>query len=252
MNGTHEMNRLSPEHAAHEPRSSAGDAIPPNCQVIEVHVAELKQLFNAIDPSPFRQKDLDVNAEDFIVGWAREVPADTRLALVVYLDRPAGLPEEAAILRDAIREFFAHRAAASRQRLRQLFRQGRTSLVIGMTCLAVSVLLGDVIASVLGERRIGELLRESLLIGGWVAMWRPLEVFLYDWWPIRADARLGDRLSAMPVRISYRTDADSEAWRWDWPVVPPSARPVTVADAPRAGGDTPPPQTPRATDDQRA
>ena len=43
--------------------------------------------------------------------------------------------------------------------------------------------------------------RESLLIGGWVAMWRPLEVFLYDWWPIRAEARLFDRLSAMIVRV---------------------------------------------------
>jgi hypothetical protein len=32
-------------------RQSAGDSIPPNCQVIEVHVAELNQLFNAIDPA---------------------------------------------------------------------------------------------------------------------------------------------------------------------------------------------------------
>jgi hypothetical protein len=32
-----------------------------------------------------------------------------------------------------------------------------------------------------------------------VAMWRPQEVFLYDWWPIRADGTLFDRLSAMAV-----------------------------------------------------
>jgi hypothetical protein len=32
-------------------------------------------------------------------------------------------------------------------------------------------------------------------------MWRPLENFLYDWWPIRAEARLFDRLSAMTVRV---------------------------------------------------
>src|SRR5216684_6040598 len=35
-------------------KGSAGDPIPPKCSVIEVHVGELKQLFNAIDPSPFR------------------------------------------------------------------------------------------------------------------------------------------------------------------------------------------------------
>jgi hypothetical protein len=48
-------------------------------------------------------------------------------------------------------------------------------------------------------------------------MWRPLEIFLYDWWPIRAERRLFDRLAAMPVRIAYTDDATSEAWRWDWP-----------------------------------
>jgi hypothetical protein len=39
-------------------------------------------------------------------------------------------------------------------------------------------------------------LQQSFVIGGWVAMWRPIEVFLYDWWPIRAEARLYDRLAA--------------------------------------------------------
>jgi hypothetical protein len=214
---------------------SVGDPIPPNCEVIEVHVAELKQLFNAIDPSPFRQKDLDPNAEEFIVGWATEVLGEAPLALVVYLDRPAGLPEEPAILRDAIREFFSRRAQESRRRLRQLFRRGRTSLLIGVTFLAISLLVGDFIAGVLGEGRFGEVLRESLLIGGWVAMWRPMEIFLYDWWPIRAEARLYDRLTAMPVRIAYTKDASSEAWRWDWPAASPKSTLLTTAETTRDG-----------------
>jgi hypothetical protein len=215
---------------------SAGDPIAPDCEVIEVHVAELKQLFNAIDPSPFREKDLDANAEEFIIGWARDVPRDAPLALLVYLDRPAGLAEEPAILRDAIREFFGHRSQASRQRLRQLLRVGRTSLLIGLACLAVSFLVGDFLAKVLGDGRIGELLRESLLIGGWVAMWRPLEIFLYDWWPIRAEGRLFDRLSAMPVRIAYTKDASSEAWRWDWPAASPRPVQSATVEAPRKPG----------------
>jgi hypothetical protein len=200
---------------------SAGDAIPDTCKVIEIHVAELKQLFNAIDPSPFREKDLDPKADEFIVSWARDLPGNATLGLLVYLDRPAGIPEEATILRDAIHEYFSQRATASRRRLRQLFRVGRMSLLIGITCLAGSLLLGDVIAGAAAGSHVGAVLRESLLIGGWVAMWRPMEVFLYDWWPIRFDAMLFDRLSVMPVRIAYTKDAASEAWRWDWPVVSP-------------------------------
>ncbi|MGH9221520.1 MAG: hypothetical protein ACRD1W_19605 [Vicinamibacterales bacterium] len=65
----------------------------------------------------------------------------------------------------------------------------------------MSIVVGDLVESVLGETRFGGLASESLLIGGWVAMWRPLEIFLYEWWPIRAEARLFDRLSAMTVRV---------------------------------------------------
>lgn len=184
-------------------------------RLIEVRVADLKQLFNAMDPSPFREKDLDPEAEEFIVGWARELPRDAPLGLLVYLDRPAGLPEEAAILRDAVRVFFSHRAETSRRRLRQLLRVGRTSLLIGLVFLAVTVAAGDLIANVVRGQRLGEILRESLLIGGWVAMWRPLEIFLYDWWPIRSEARLCDRLSAMPVRVVHREDAQAETSRPD-------------------------------------
>ena len=206
---------------------SAGDPIPAKCEVIEVHVAELKQLFNAIDPSPFRERDLDPNAEEFIVSWAREVPADAALALVVYLDRPAGLPEEPAILRDALREFFAYRKQSARRRLSQLFRVGRKSLLIGITFLAVSIAVSDFVATALTGQGLGDILHESFLIGGWVAMWRPLEIFLYDWWPIRAEGRLFDRLAAMPVRIAYKKDATSGAWRWDWPAVPAAEKPLS-------------------------
>lgn len=170
-------------------------------ETIEVHVTELQQLFNAIDPSPFRERDLDPNAEEFIVGWAREVPRDTDLELAVYVDRLADPATDAETLRTAVREFFAYRSRTVTQDLRRRFRIGRISLAIGLACLAVSFGLGDLIANALSGRRFGELLRESLVIGGWVAMWRPLEVFLYDWWPIRSDARLLQRLSTMPVRI---------------------------------------------------
>lgn len=184
-------------NAAHE---GVGDPLPPHCQIIEVRVGELNQLFNAMDPAPFRERDLDPNAEAFIVEWARELHHDRPIALVVHLDRQASTEDAAAILKDAVREFFKQRALGTRRRLRLLFKVGRRSLWIGLVVVAASVLVGDLLAAVL-ESRFGVVLRESLLIGGWVAMWRPIEIFLYEWWPIRAEARLYDRLSSMPVRI---------------------------------------------------
>jgi hypothetical protein len=212
--------------------ASAGDAFPEGCRLIEVRVAELRQLFNAIDPSPFHERDLDPSADEFIVGWSKDLPHDAPLGLLVHLDRAAGMTDEAAVLRDAIHEFFARKAEASRRNLRELLRRGRTSLAIGLAVLALATGIGDLLAGYFKESGLAAILRESLVIGGWVAMWGPMEIFLYAWWPIRADARLFDRLSAMPVRISYGANAAFDAWRSDWPAVP-ACDPTSAGRAPK-------------------
>jgi hypothetical protein len=184
-----------------------GDPLPPKCQVLEIRIGELNQMFNAMDPAPFRERDLDPRAEEFIVEWARELRHDGPLGLVVQLDRQAGTKEEAAMLRDAVHEFFTLRAHVTRQRLRQVLRVGRTSLMIGLIFLALLIELSNLLGSWTAGSNSGGIVRESLLIGGWVAMWRPLEVFLYDWWPILREARLLDRLAGMAVQIAQSSPA---------------------------------------------
>lgn len=185
---------------------SVGDQIPGNCELIEVHVSDLRQLFNPIDPSPPREKDLDSRAEEFIVAWARASKRDAQLALQVEVDTPVR-PDEAETVRDAVHEFFRQRSLSASRRLSQLFRIGRTSLLIGIAFLAAAVTAAGLIDRSFGHTTAGALLRESMVIGGWVALWRPLEIFLYDWWPILAERKLYDRLRAMPVRTTFRAVA---------------------------------------------
>ena len=183
---------------------SIGDVIPANCEVIEVHLTELRMLFNPIDPSPPRERDLESKAEEFIISWARSARRDAQLAIQLYVDRPEGA-DQASTVGDAIHEFFRQRSLSSTRRLSQLFRVGRTSLSIGIVFLAVAVTLGGLVNTALGDAPVGALIRESMVIGGWVAMWRPLEIFLYDWWPILAERKLFDRLSTAPVHITFKT-----------------------------------------------
>ena len=196
---------------------SAGDEIVPGSNIIETRVAELRQLFSAIDPSPFHERDLDPRAEEFIVGWAEDLPRDARLALLIHLDRAPGRTDEAAILGEAIHRYFAGQMKRSQRSLRELFHRGRISLLIALVFLVIAFGIGDAVTRVFEGNRVAEILQEGLIIAGWVAMWRPLEVFLYDWWPVRARVRLFQRLSAMPVRIDYRDTSSSAAWRADWP-----------------------------------
>lgn len=186
-------------------------AAPPRGAVagplLELHVGELRQLFNSMDPAPFRERDLDPRAEEYIVSWAEEARAGSPLGLLVHLSREAASPAAATLLADAVHAYFNQRATTARQKLRQMFRTGRISLVIGLACLAGAILVGEFVANLLGTYGSYGIIRESFVIGGWVALWRPLEIFLYDWWPLRAQARLYDRLGEMSVTLVGATAA---------------------------------------------
>ena len=160
-----------------------------------------------MDPAPFRERDLDPNAEEYIVEWAREAPARAPLALAIILGRPSAASDDAATLADAVHEYFRQRAVATRARLRWLFRVGRISLLIGLAFVGLTVVVGDYISGIVDKASYGRMIVDALVIGAWVALWRPLEIFLYDWWPIRAEARLYDRLGEIAVRLEAPRDA---------------------------------------------
>jgi len=195
----------------------AGDSIPAGTQVIELRLAQLRQMFNFMDPSPFLNRDLDPKAEEFIVEWCRELPRDAPLALLVYLERAPGMAEEADALRTAVRNYFEGRSEATRRRLRQLFGRGRMSLLIGIGFLVLAVIASQLMMRALEAGSFAEILNQSLIIGGWVAMWRPLEIFLYDWWPLKADRDRFNRLAAMPVQIRYVPGGNAQSATLDWP-----------------------------------
>jgi hypothetical protein len=192
---------------------TSADCLAADCAVIEVHLRELNQLFDSLDPSPFHEKDLDRKAEEYIDS-AKELPVQAACALVLHIDQPASSSDEARVVEDAIRVHFARRSRLLQRQLRRLMRRGLISLVIGLAFLAACFTIAQTIIRMLGESGFTTLVRESLIIVGWVAMWRPLEIFLYDWWPILGERRLHDRLSRISLRIVHRdpgTTQEAEA-----------------------------------------
>jgi hypothetical protein len=168
---------------------------------IELNLRDLEQFFNTMDPSPFHEKDLDDNVEEFIVSWAKEYPLEESVRLVVHLQNAPELGADSKeVIERAVHHYFAYKADLSRRELRQLFRAGRISLLIGLTFLALCLSAAEALAAqgIPGTH----ILAESLKIAGWVAMWHPMEVYLYGWWPLRRIGRIYRKLSTIPVETN--------------------------------------------------
>lgn len=181
--------------------ATPADGAIPGAAVLDLRLAESRQMFNAMDPAPFRERDLDPAAEAYIVDWGRETAPRQPLALAIHLSRERVTPAIAALLSDAVRGYFRERAAASRRELKRLFRDGRISLAIGIAFVALAFVTGEVLVTLFSRESYATILQDSIVIGAWVALWRPIEIFFYDWWPILREARLFDRLGTMDVRV---------------------------------------------------
>src|ERR1039458_7570569 len=183
------------------PYATAKDLEHPH--TISLKLRDMNQLFNSMDPSPFVEKDLDDDAEEFIVSWAQEFSPKAPLKLRIYLDQwPAEDPKE--LIRTAVHNHFAHRAKITDLEFKRLLRQGRTSLFIGLLFLAACLVLSRML---LGREMSAwaAIVRESLTIAGWVAMWRPMQIYLYDWWPLLRRSRIYAKLSHMPVELVHKS-----------------------------------------------
>ena len=150
---------------------------------LELRVRELAQLFNSMDPTPFHNKALDREAEAFIEAWARGASHKAQIHLTIHLQTIPQAGDPTAVVTKAIHNHFADKADIMRSDLSNLFWQGRISLLIGLTFVGLCLLVADVIGG-LGTSTAYTIARESLTIVGWVAMWRPMQLFLYDWWPL--------------------------------------------------------------------
>lgn len=171
---------------------------------IEVNLRDVRQLFNTMDPSPFREKDLARDAEEFIVSWAHEFPVNEPLMLVLHLhDELTSCENQQQVAEEGVQHYFAYLARLNRVEFRQLMKKGWQSLLIGLLFLTVCLTLSGQMGGWQPDP-LWNLLRESLVIGGWVAMWRPLEIYLYDWWPLRQRGRIYQKLSRMPVEIAWQ------------------------------------------------
>ncbi len=168
---------------------------------LDLRVRELSQLFNSLDPTPFINKDLDRACEAFIDSWALALPHDSRLHLTIHVEQPVSASDTAGLVSDAIHNHYGYKVELARRELRLLLRQGRISLGIGLGFVATCLLLAEALSSYVPGAG-AKIVRESLTIIGWVAMWRPVQIFLYDWWPVKGRIKVFENLQFAQVDVT--------------------------------------------------
>ena len=166
--------------------------------LIELNLSSIDQLFDLRDPSPFLDRDLDPDAEEYLLDCAREIPRGAPVKILIHCPQSAGVSN--AVTGAAIAHFFEYRRWASHLKLREHFRRARVALITGVLFLA-GCLIASEFTQLLSWPIASRIVSEGLFIVGWVALWHPAELLLYGWWPLKREERLHARLAQAPVEV---------------------------------------------------
>jgi hypothetical protein len=169
---------------------------------IEVRVKSARQLFDARDPAPFRDRDLDDDFADYIVSSAREFPSGSPLKLVIYIEDPEGADLNKEAVCQAVRSYFGYKIDIQKSELKTFLKQAQLFLMIGLLVLAACLGVAQSLHVPVPPGPIG-ILREGIVIFGWVSIWKPIELLLFDWYPLYDKLRFYRKLVTNEIDVRF-------------------------------------------------
>lgn len=177
--------------------------------LIEIRLESPEQFLHALDPFPARNSNLEPDIADYVIDCAADLPAGADLAIIIHLRDYEPSQEKEAAMTQIFHAYFRARADLEMKRKRQSFSDGRQNLMIGIFAGSLCMLTLWVLNSIGGEASLWRFVRESIVIIGWVLVWKPAEIFLYDWKPFERRKKLFLRLSQAAVKMRATPWPDS-------------------------------------------
>jgi hypothetical protein len=172
---------------------------------IDVKLASLEHAFDKRDPAPFRERDLDPSLSEYLLDAGEDLAGENRIRVVFWIDQLT----QSKLIEEAVHAHFEYLIERSRRQRRRHVRTGRLVLLLAILLAIALLSLSQLIATWV-PGALGATLHEGLLISSWVVMWRPAEMLLYDWIPVRHERRIMEKLLTAPVDVRVPSVAEPQ------------------------------------------
>jgi len=167
-------------------------------QEIILHIHKINELLNS-PGAVFRKRTLNSDTEEFIVEEAEGLSRSSIFKMIIHLKiSEEKYKEEIA---PAIHRHFCYRKEQSQKIFKRTLNYGWRNLMIAIVLLGVIYTILEISIHIAPNNGVVKFIRESFVILGWVVVWRPMELLLYDWYPIKRDIKIFSKLEKCSIQI---------------------------------------------------
>ena len=171
----------------------------PTAEII-LHVQKTADLFKSPLILFHNRQLLDKEVEAYLLEKAGSFHHKADLCIVLFVKELAAGDEMDTV--QAIHQHFSHLLERTKKQLIHTLNLGWRSLAIAFVFLLLGYSIANKLIPQISQGGFTTPIRELFIILGWVALWRPAELLLYEWFPIRKNARLLEKLKQTKIVIN--------------------------------------------------
>lgn len=171
--------------------------------LIEVNIRGIQQIFDSRDPAPFRDRDLDDDFVEYVVASAKEIPSSSKkIKILIHLSGSSDA-SDVTPFKEAITDFFSYQIELQSGDLKRFLKRAQSYLLLGAVFLFACLGIAQSLAGLDQTSEFFYFLREGIIIFGWVGLWRPMELILFDWYPLLEKIRLYERIQKAEIEFRF-------------------------------------------------
>lgn len=137
---------------------------------IEVKINSYQDIFNDLDPSPLKRRDLDEHFILYLDESSAEIPLKYPIEICIHCPDRINKKELEGRIRLGVKGFYQFNYQKLKEESRQLLMDALVYLVVSLISLSISFYLGHRLSSAY----FGDIIIEGFSIGGWVFLWEAL------------------------------------------------------------------------------
>jgi hypothetical protein len=166
----------------------------------DISLTDYEHIFNQMDPSPFRKRDLSPDLLSYLDQCSTDIPLKYSILISfnLSLQSPDSNREKEVI--SGVKNNFIYNVNYFEKQIRRARKKALIYVFLSFCGITLNALIQDMFA---GNIFVG-FLREGLLVGGWVFLWEAFSMLFIQLDDVYQSLRIFKRLLNSKILFSYR------------------------------------------------
>ena len=177
-----------------------------NAYIINVVVKKYEDIFNNLDPSPYKRRDLNSNLISFLEDCSLDIPLQFKTLLQFQVPKAIRNEDLEYRITLGLGNYFSYIMNSFSRRLKMIDDRSMAFVGISFALLLIATFMTRLDI----DNLFSQTINEGIFIGGWVFLWEAISSYSIKKKEVKNEYRHYKRFCRSPINFcSYDSDAKS-------------------------------------------